>query len=519
VQLDEYKQYDAIALRDLIRSGAVTAPEVEAVARHALDAANRTLNALALPLFSPALEHAEDGPLAGVPFLIKDSGPMAEGTPFSIGSRSLQGVVATRDSDLMTRFRAAGLVTLGLTTVPEMAISFSTESVKHGPTRNPWDSQRGVGGSSGGAAAMVAAGAVPLAHGSDGAGSLRIPASCCGLVGLKPSRGRTPSGPGTGASGLGMNCEFALTRTVRDAAHLLDTIHGPRGDTADTAALAPPRDRYADEMMICPARLKVAVTTRAWSGASVAAEVASATAQAAHVLEDLGHHVSDASPAIDWADVVESAMGEMAAIAAPWLTTARQPPPDQLEAVSRRVLEQSRKFTASDLRGALDAKTRVSRSVGKFFSGYDLLVTPTLGQLPAPHGTLRYDEPRHTTKTWLQSLFDYGPFTAVFNIAGQPAISLPLVQSHRGLPIGVQFVAAHGREDLLLQVAAVLEKAMPWSDRRPMPIATRREARRPIATATSDLKRHAWHTAPPPPSGRQLRAACAVLDQPTDHRP
>ena len=193
--LDEYACVDAVGLADLIRAGDVSAAEVEASAREALDAVNAEVNGLALPLFSPALTGAADGPLAGVPFLIKDSGPMAAGVAFSLGSRSLPGVVAAHDSDLMTRFRNAGLRTLGLTTVPEMAMSFSTESVKHGPTRNPWDLARGAGGSSGGAAALVAAGAVPIAHGNDGAGSIRIPAACCGLVGLKPSRGRTPVWP------------------------------------------------------------------------------------------------------------------------------------------------------------------------------------------------------------------------------------------------------------------------------------------------------------------------------------
>ena len=191
MELHEYASYDAIGLRDLLRAGEVTAAEVEEVAREALVAADAEVNGLALPLFSPALDHAADGPLAGVPFLIKDSGPMAQGVPFGIGSRSLQGIRARHDSDLMTRFRAAGLATLGLTTVPELAISFATESRQARPTRNPWDPERGVGGSSGGAAALVAAGAVPIAHGNDGAGSIRIPAACCGLVGLKPSRGRT----------------------------------------------------------------------------------------------------------------------------------------------------------------------------------------------------------------------------------------------------------------------------------------------------------------------------------------
>jgi amidase len=465
MHLHEYAHCDAIGLRDLMRAGEVTATEVEAVAREALVAADAQLNGLAFPLFSPALERAHDGLLAGVPFLIKDSGPMAKGVPFSIGSRALEGLVARHDSDLMTRFRAAGLVTLGSTTVPEMAISFSTESVKHGPTRNPWDPERGVGGSSGGAAALVAAGAVPIAHGNDGAGSIRIPAACCGLVGLKPTRGRTPCGPDAGEQLFGVAADFGLTRTVRDAAHLLDAIHGP--GIGDKYSAPPPRGRYADELEQQPGQLRVAVTTRAWSGAAVDSEVAAAALRAGRVLQDTGHYVSEASPAVDSEAVMQSTIGALAAVAAPFLMAPRLPDPSKLEAVSRRVLDEATHLTALDLVAVFNAQNRVTRSVAAFFTGYDLLVTPTLGQLPASHGTLDYDNPEHTTRSWQQRLFDYGPFTAVFNISGQPAISLPLEQSASGLPIGVQLVAPYAREDLLLQVAAQLEQAMPWRHRTP----------------------------------------------------
>jgi amidase len=461
MERQEYASYDAIGLRDLLRAGEVTAAEVEEVACVALLAADAEVNGLALPLFSQALDHAADGPLAGVPFLIKDSGPMARGVPFGIGSRSLKDIRARHDSDLMTRFRAAGLATLGLTTVPELAISFATESVKHGPTRNPWDLERGVGGSSGGAAALVAAGAVPIAHGNDGAGSIRIPAACCGLVGLKPSRGRVPCGPDAGEPLFGVAADFGLTRTVRDAAHLLDAIQGP--GVGDKYAAPPPHGLYADELEVGPGTLRVGVTTEAWSGTVIDPEVAAAAVRAARMLEDLGHVVVDDSPAVEWEAVMRSSTGGMAAIAAPFLTAPRAVEPRRLEAVSRKVLEEAQALTALDLVTIFDAQNRVTRSVGAFFTEHDLLVTPTMGQLPAAHGTLEQDNPDHTTRTWLESLFDYGPFTAVFNISGQPAISLPLAASACGLPIGVQLVAPYGREDLLLQVAAQLEQAMPWT--------------------------------------------------------
>ena len=263
--LEEYAACDAVGLRALITAREVTAAEVETVARCGLDAANTRVNGLAAPPFTPALEHASDGPLGGVPFLIKDFGPMAKGVPFFCGSRGVPGIRPDHDSDLMTRVRAAGLVTLGLTTAPEFGVSFSTEPRRTGPTRNPWDLERGVGGSSGGSAALVAAGAVPIAHGSDGAGSLRIPASCCGLVGLKPSRGRTPAGPDTGEPLFGLTEQFALTRSVRDAAHFLDAVHGPAAGDKYTAP--PPARPYAAELGAEPGRLRVAVTTRAWTGA------------------------------------------------------------------------------------------------------------------------------------------------------------------------------------------------------------------------------------------------------------
>ena len=462
----EYASFDAVGLRELIRAREVSAAEIEATARHALEGANADLNALTLPLFDPALHHEPDGPLGGVPFLIKDSGPFARGVPFALGCRAIRGAVAQVDHDLMTRFRAAGLATLGQTTIPEFGLSFSTEPVKHGPTRNPWALDRGVGGSSGGAAALVAAGAVPLAHGNDGAGSLRVPASCCGLVGLKPSRGRTPSGPLAGEGGFGLTVEFGLARTVRDAAHLLDAVAAP--PVGDKYTAPPPVRPYTEELRADPGRLRVALTTEAWSGVAVDPQVAAVTLNAAKTLEWLGHTVVEASPAVDPDALVEAMMLEAVGTGTAILRGApRRPDPSLLEAVSRQVLDEAESFTALDVAAALDAQNRVTRPVGLFFLNHDLLVTPTLGQLPAPHDTLDYDNPGHTVRSWLRRTLEYGPFTAPFNVSGHPAISLPLGQSREGLPIGVQLVAAPAREDLLLRVAAQLEQAVPWSDRQP----------------------------------------------------
>lgn len=460
MELRDYVSYDAVGLRELIQGGEVTAAEVEDAAREALAAA-APLNALAQPPFTAPLQHAESGPLYGVPFLLRDSGPMAAGVPFGLGSRALVGVVAQHDSDLMTRLRAAGLVTLGVTTVPEMCLSFATESVRHGRTRNPWDLERGVGGSSGGAAALVAAGAVPLAHGNDGAGSVRVPASCCGLVGLLPSRGRTPCGPDTGEAGFGMSQESGLCRTVRDAAHYLDAIRG--AGVGDKYTAPPPGRPYAMEVRedVGTVRLRVAVAVEPWSDATVDPEVAAATTAVGQLLEDMGHLVSVDRPALQWDDVVQSMRTQAVAAAAPLLMAPRRPDPARLEAMSRQVLAEAAAATALDLLVGFYAQNRVTRSVGGFFTRYDLLATPTLATLPAPHAMLRWDEPGRTLEQWLRAMFDYGPFTAAFNVTGQPAVSLPLGTAG-GLPVGVQLVAAYGREDLLLRVAAALERATPW---------------------------------------------------------
>jgi amidase len=284
-------------------------------------------------------------------------------------------------------------------------------------------------------------------------------------VGLKPSRGRTPCGPYAGEVGFGLVAEFALTRTVRDAATLLDAVCAP--PVADKFALPAPARRYADEVTTGPGRLQVALTTTAWSGVPVDAEVAAVTTTVGRTLEWLGHAVTEAAPALDPDAIVEAAVLATVATGAALLLAPVRPDRSRLAAVSRRVLAETESFSALDVARAADAQHRVTRPVGLFLNRHDLLVTPTLGQLPARHGTLDYDNPDHTVRSWLRRLFEYGPFTAPFNISGHPAISLPLGQSRTGLPIGVQLVAGRGREDLLLRVAAQLEQAVPWAGRRP----------------------------------------------------
>ncbi|MEP6478260.1 MAG: amidase family protein [Rhodoglobus sp.] len=439
MQLHEYAALDATGLAALIRDGQVTAVEVEAVAREAITRVNTDLNALTGALFEQSLTAEPGGVFGGVPFLVKDSGPFARGVPYAFGSRGIRGAVARNDHPLMTRFRAAGLVTLGQTTAPELGCNFATEALRYGVTRNPWALDRGPGGSSGGAAALVAAGAVPVAHANDAAGSIRVPASACGLVGLKPGRGVTPSGLGESP----MVSEFALARTVRDAAGLLAAVTGGRYDAS--------RD---------PGRLRIAVTTDAWSGTPVDPQVAAATIAVAQTLEWIGHTVTESSPAIEAEDIVE---GEMLGIRAGGRQLLASPVDlSLLEAVSRRIVAE-----AAEPTGGVAAQERITATVDDFFADFDLLVTPTLAVLPPLHGVLDYNDPGYDVRGWLRRIFEIGPFTAAFNVSGHPAISLPLGESRDGLPIGVQLVAASGREELLLQVAAQLEQAMPWRDRQP----------------------------------------------------
>lgn len=465
MRLSEYSSQDATGLRDLIAAGDVSPAEVETAARDALAAVNSDLNALTQDLFDPALDANPAGVLGGVPFLIKDSGPVARNVSFTLGSRSIRGAFPSDDSELMARFRLAGLVALGQTTAPELGLTFATESRRYGVTRNPWALDRGVGGSSGGSAALVAAGAVPLAHGNDGGGSIRIPASSCGLVGLKPTRGRTPSGPLVGEAAFGLISEFALTRTVRDTALLLDAVSAPT--VGEKYVLPAPRHPFLDTITNDPGRLRIALRTTAWSDARTDEQVRLATVRVAETLEWIGHRVTEAAPALDADDLIEAEMLAVYATGSAMLRASVRPDPALLEGVSRQVLEETARASALEVMASIEAQHRVTRPIGMFFEEFDLLVTPTLGQLPAPHGELDYDNDRYSARDWIARISEYGPFTAAFNISGNPAISLPLGESRESLPIGVQLVAAHGREDLLLSVAAQLEQAMPWRDRQP----------------------------------------------------
>jgi amidase len=473
MKIDDYVRYDGVGLAELVSRGEVSPSELALTALEAAERVEPRIHSL-VRVFperaqQPRLAALPPGPFRGVPFVIKDA-PMESGTPSEMGSRLCRGFVSSGDSHLMERFRAAGLVTLGCTAMAELGFNVTTEPLLTGPTRNPWDPRRMAGGSSGGSAAAVAAGIVPLAHANDTGGSIRIPASCCGVVGLKPTRGRIPLGPGVGESVSGLGIDFAITRTVRDCAALLDAVQGP--GIGDPYVIVPPARPYLQEVRTAPGRLRIAFTTRAWSGVPVDPEVRRAVEQTAELCESLGHSVWEASPTVDAAGLmfttVRLGSAHMAA-AIDGLAGAlgRTPSEDTLEATTLAAYRYGRTVPATELLGSIALLNGICRSVGAFFEGCDVLLTPTVARVPQLLGTYDANAPGITAEQWPEHIFSFAPFTALFNVTGNPALSLPLHQSAEGLPIGVQLAGRYGDEASLLRLAGQLEEARPWRTRRP----------------------------------------------------
>jgi amidase len=471
MRLDDYLAEDATGLAGLLRSGAVSRAEVEAVARERLAAVNPQINAVIETFEPPDSDPASTGPFAGVPFLIKDVALHAAGRRHEMGSRLAAGLVMPHDTALMQRFRAAGLVTLGRTTTPEFGWNVTAESVATGATRNPWDLGRMAGGSSGGAAAAVATGVVPVAHANDGGGSIRIPASCCGLVGLKPTRGRIPTGPDTGDPLLGFGVEFAVTRTVRDCAALLDAVQGI--DSGAPYVIAPPAGPYARVLAAPPRRLRIAWTAKPWSGVRVDDEVRAGLAKTVALCADLGHEVTEDSPAVDWEEFDRAALVLYPACMVEWIdavagATGRRVDASTLQACTLAVYEHGRRQSAVDLLAALGRTNTICRRVGPFFDRYDVLLTPVAALPPQPIGTYDQNAPGLDARAWHDHIFSFAPFTALFNMTGQPAISLPLARTAANLPLGMQFAGRFGDEATLLALAAALEQASPWPRLAPL---------------------------------------------------
>ena len=474
MNLREYASYDALGLAELVRSKQVTARELADLARTAIDALNPKINAVIAPITeweARLAAHPAGAPFAGVPFLVKDLVLHLKGVPCDMGSRLVKGAfVSPHDTDLATRFLKAGVIPLGRTNTPEMGFNATTEPVLYGPTRNPWDPTRSAGGSSGGSAAAVAAGIVPIAHGNDGGGSIRIPASNCGLVGLKPTRGRTTVGPEFGEPLHGMGIEFALCRTVRDAAAMLDCVEGP--SLGDRFIIARPAGPYAAEARTAPGRLRIAVSTHGMMGMKPDAEVLAAVDRAARLCESLGHHVEEASPLFDEQLFHTANFTYWCGFLAGGIAGASQmlglkPSPANLEAATWACYQQGADASLLDIEMADTLTNMVCRSVAPFFETYDVMISPVMANPPLPLGVLDQNDPSRDARGWYDFVFQYAGFTALYNMTGQPAISLPLHQTTSGLPVGVQFVSKYGDEASLFRLAGQLEHAAPWAGRVP----------------------------------------------------
>jgi amidase len=466
----EYADHDGVGLAALVRRGEVSPAELveEAIAR--IERHNGTLNAVVYKGYDDARAAIAagllDGPFRGVPFLIKDLGMAVAGWPRSCGSRFARTLVDEADGSLVARYRASGAVFVGKTNTPEFGITGTTESAWLGPCRNPWNPEHIAGGSSGGSAAAVAAGIVPLAHASDGLGSIRIPAACCGLVGLKITRDRNPVLPDENA--YGNSVEHVVSRTVRDSAAMLDVTGRPEPGSPYPA---PPKERpYVEELERAPGRLKIAWSAETPSGRPIDAEVEVALHATAELLRRLGHEVVEQGLGIDYRAMYRAsgpAGGANFAAEMKQLIErlGHEPQADELEPLTWASLKVGRRVTGEEAMASMRARRRFGREILALFETFDVYLTPVMGMPPPPIGFVDPVklEPREVNRRQAQAF----PYTPPFNISGQPSMSLPLAWSKSGLPIGMMFSARYADEATLFRLAAQLEKEAPWKDRRP----------------------------------------------------
>jgi amidase len=475
---DDLAYLDATAQAELVRSGSLSPLELVDAAIVRIEKLNPELNAVIHPSFDKARAAASsadlpDGPFRGVPFLIKDILCTVAGEPYHDGMRFLKELnwTASVDSFLAQKFRSGGLISLGRTNAPELGILPTTEPVAYGPTRNPWNLEHSTGGSSGGSAAAVASGMVPIAHANDGGGSIRIPASECGLFGLKPSRGRTSLGPEFGDVQAGLVAEHVLTRSVRDSAAILDLVAGPMPGDPYFAPL--PSRPFLSEVGADPGTLRIGLLSEAPGGAAdVHPDCLAAIGEARALLESLGHVVEDSAPqGLEDPEYIAQfltlwACGIAAAVDEWSVRTKRRIGKDDVEPLTWALAEMGRTYSGAQLLGAVGWLQAGARRIGMWFaSGFDLLMTPTLAEPPPRLGEMASDP-----ENPLQPIFRAAgvtPFTPLFNATGQPAVSLPLYWNTDGLPIGVQLAAPYGREDVLFRLSSQLEAARPWAERIP----------------------------------------------------
>ncbi len=474
MQPKDYQAYDGLGLARLLAAGEVTPHELMACAIELAQAKDGALNALCYQRFDESLTTAKSarlrGPFGAIPFLLKDTAVASKRFPASLGSRMFEGTEFGFDSTLVMRFDAAGLIPFARTTAPEFSMAPTTEAVRNGgPTRNPWDFTRSPGGSSGGAAVAVAAGIVPLAHGSDGGGSIRIPAACCGLFGLKPSRGLLPYGPSRGEGWGGLAVDGVLSRSVRDTAAALDAVAGIDVG-APYAAPAGPAS-YLDRLSLPFERpLRIAKWTTAWDGIDIAPECLEAVAYVEDALTGLGHAVVEAPlPPIKYAQFIDALMEVLAtnivvSVNGKMKGRAEADWQDLLEPAMLDGYHVGSRLPAERYALAINRFHTIARQMATYIADFDAILSPTLTRLPAPLGDLSMQT---DFRSFRLKVSRYSTFLAIVNASGQPAANLPLHWTRDNIPVGVQVIAPFGMEDRLLRLSAQLEQAAPWAWRRP----------------------------------------------------
>ncbi len=475
MSIAEYARYDALGLAGLVANGDVKPSELTEEAITRIEKHNPALNAVVFKMYDLARERAQAldnsnpvAPFHGVPFLLKDILGDYRGVPTTGGSRYMAGKPATQDATLTARYKEAGLVILGKTNAPEFGILPTTEPHAYGPTCNPWNLAYSSGGSSGGSAAAVAAGIVPTAHANDGGGSIRIPASCCGLFGMKPTRARNPLGPVVGDALGGLICEHVVTRTVRDSAALLDATHGP--EPGDPYYATPVHRPFLEEVGAPTGKLRIAYSKAAADGKQLHPECEAAVESAARLCADLGHEIEETKPGFD-ADMLSGsfmtiwAAGLAFQIDAFAMIHGVTPKAEDFEPLTWALYESGKEVSAAQYQIAVAMLQMVSREVGRFHETYDAWLTPTLGAPPLKNGVI--DTSQSDAMTAFAPIIDYVPFTALANATGQPSMSVPLHWTDDGLPVGLLFSGRFGDEAGLYRLAAQLEEARPWIERKP----------------------------------------------------
>lgn len=474
MKLEDYVNYDGLGLAELIRSGEASVPEVASAALQAVRATNPQILAVVEEWEgSVSSEAKEDAPFYGVPFMIKDLAVIMNGKRCELGSELAKGFTPDFDSTLMTRFKEAGLVTLGRTTTPEFAISTTSEARSVGPSRNPWNIEHNCGGSTGGSASAVASGMVPLAHATDGGGSIRVPASVNGIFGLKPTRGRVSNGPHLDEVWSGLVSQLGVSRTVRDSAALLDAASKPA--VGEPYYTAPPAESFLSAAGTDPKPLKIGLMIDPANSTRTNPVVRDAVEGAARLLESLGHRVEPVvfDAGVSWEQFVLANARFWTLNTAAWVElvsqiTGRDIGPDTLERATLAVHEYGMKVSGLELLDALGTRNTVTRSLGAFFETYDVLLTPTVPELPLKVGEYNKVQDQVDGLGWIEHVFAQSPFTALANVTGTPSMSVPAgYDAASNLPIGAMYTARFGDDATLFSLAGQIERAAPWQSRRP----------------------------------------------------